>query len=305
MDSYIQQEIEKLNKQISDLEAKKKDPEFCNSVDMLTLIDEEILYLKKKISAVDVPTDNYQSVQSVNPNIAVVEIRAGTGGDEAGLFASDLLHMYERYAEKNKWKTEEVFRSENSSGGIKTVTVEFKGKNVYTLFKNESGVHRVQRVPTTEKSGRIHTSTATVAVLPQLEKVEIEIKEGDLEWAFSRAGGPGGQNVNKVSTAVRLLHKPTGIIIECREERFQGKNREKALQMLHSKIYNMMQEQHVSKITELRSAQVSSAERSDKIRTYNYPQDRITDHRLNKNYHNMESIMNGNIDKILADCSTL
>ena len=234
----------------------------------------------------------------INTNVAMIEIRAGTGGDEAGLFAADLYRMYYKYGEGHGWRVTELFKSDNEFGGIKTVIAEIKGRNVYNILKNESGVHRVQRVPVTESSGRIHTSTATVAVLPKVKKVNIEIKQDDLEWEFFRAGGKGGQNVNKVSTAVRLKHKPTGVVVECQEERHQGKNRVKALEMLQSHIYQMMQDQQVQNITELRANQVGTGDRSEKIRTYNYPQSRITDHRIGKSWHNLASIMEGNLEKV-------
>lgn len=238
----------------------------------------------------------------INPNIVVMEVRAGTGGSEAALFAFDLYRMYIRYCEKKGYKTSEEFLSnEDSAGGIKTVVFEIKGKDVYNLLKNESGVHRVQRVPKTEVSGRIHTSTATVAIMPEIKNIEFEIHPDDLIWEFHRSSGSGGQNVNKVSTAVRLTHKPTGLIVDCQEERTQGKNREKALGYLKSRIFNLMKEQQVKKMTDLRIIQVGSAERSEKIRTYNYPQDRITDHRISKNFGNMQGVMNGDIDKILEE----
>ena len=232
-----------------------------------------------------------------------MEIRAGTGGSEAGLFAHDLYRMYMRYAEKNNWKVKELFFSENELGGIKTVTISIKSSNIYNLLKNESGVHRVQRVPITEAGGRIHTSTATVAVLPQISKIDIQIKPDEVKSEFFRSGGAGGQNVNKVSTAVRLTHLPTGIVVECQEERQQAKNRALAMEILKSRLYNLMKEQQVKNISDLRAGQVGTAERSEKIRTYNYPQDRITDHRLNKSWHNMEAVMNGEIDQILQETS--
>jgi peptide chain release factor 1 len=310
---YIQQEITKLDEEIkknSEILVSEADPE------LKKLIEEELKSLETQKDAL-LHSQNSQNFDSedaegeenggaeINKNLATLEIRGGTGGDEAGLFAGDLLEMYTRFFDKNKWKHEEVFRSDNEAGGIKTVTLDIKGKDAYPLLKNESGVHRVQRVPVTESGGRIHTSTATVAVLPVLKKVEIEVHPDDLEWEFFRAGGNGGQNVNKVSTAVRLRHTPTGIVIECQEERYQNKNREKALGLLKAKLYQEMIEQQVKSITDIRSTQVGSAMRSDKIRTYNFPQDRITDHRINKNWHNMEKILNGEIEDILVSCRVL
>lgn len=308
---YIQEAIKEIDEKIAEHEKIKigADIEFC------ILIDEEILNLKKQkleleqstqaVGEDDETAANTDEGTNINPNVATLEIRSGTGGNEAGLFAFDLYRMYARYAEKTGWKLEELFKSENEIGGIKTISIEVRGKNAYNLLRHESGVHRVQRVPITESGGRIHTSTATVAVLPKLKKVEIEIKPDDLTWEFFRSGGRGGQNVNKVSTAVRLIHKPTGIIVECQEERFQGKNREKALGILNSRLYTMMQEQQVKSITDLRTGQVGTGERNEKIRTYNFPQNRVTDHRLNKSWHNIEIIMNGEIANILEDCATI
>lgn len=239
----------------------------------------------------------------IDPNTIILEIRSGAGGDEAGLFATDLHRMYLKYGEKNNWKVKEIFKSENLAGGIKTVISEIRGKDVYKLLKNESGVHRVQRIPTTESYGRIHTSTATVAVLPKVKKININIRPDELEWEFFRSGGKGGQNVNKVSTAVRLIHKPTQIVVECQEERQQGRNREKALEILKSKLYSQMREQQVGNISDLRSSQVGTAGRSEKIRTYNFPQDRVTDHRIKRSWHSIDRIMSGEIEKILNEVS--
>ncbi len=298
---YIKKETERLDALIQEHEELKKTADSG----LIPLIEDEISKLREqKEQLLDSENESGESVQEsseseVNPDIAILEIRAGAGGNEAGIFAHDLYRMYSRFAEKKKWKLTELFKSENEVGGIKTISTEVKGTQAYQLLKHESGVHRVQRVPITEAGGRIHTSTATVAVLPKLEKVEINIHPDDLEWEFFRSGGKGGQNVNKVSTAVRLTHKPTGITVECQEERFQGKNREKALEILRSRIYAEMQEQQVKNITELRSGQIGSAMRNEKIRTYNYPQSRVTDHRVNKSWHNIGMIMDGDIEDIL------
>lgn len=310
-DEYLKHEIERVDRDI------KENEDIISSVDsdieLKKLAEEEIKNLNKQKTALtgslnpkeDNPTDTstQENGDPINPNVVTIEIRAGTGGNEAGLFALDLYRMYLRYGEKNNWKVDEIFKSENEIGGIKTISSEIRGKNVYKLLKNESGVHRVQRVPTTESGGRIHTSTATVAILPKLKKVSVEIHPNDLKWDFFRSGGKGGQNVNKVSTAVRLTHVPTGVIVECQEERFQGKNREKALEILNSRLYNLMQEQAVKHISDIRTTQVGTGERNEKIRTYNYPQDRVTDHRLNENWHGIGIIMNGDIGKILETCS--
>ena len=310
---YLENEINKINNDIKndlDLLDKEKDEE------MKKMINEEIELLKrqkvelenslKNVSNGDLDKkttdlENQNEIPSIDKDTAILEIRSGAGGDEAGLFAKDLYRMYSKYGEKIGWKITENYINENEAGGIKTLIAEIRGKNAYNLLKYESGVHRVQRVPITESAGRIHTSTATVAVLPKFKKTEIEIKPDDLKWDFFRSGGKGGQNVNKVSTAVRLTHIPTGIVVECQEERFQGRNREKALDILHSKLYSEMQEQKVKNIADLRSSQVGSAERSEKIRTYNFPQDRITDHRINKTWHGIEKVMNGEIENILLE----
>jgi len=228
-----------------------------------------------------------------------LEVRAGVGGEEAALFASDLWRMYLKFSEKNKFKVRVLDINETDLGGIKNLTAEITGPGVYNLLKQEAGVHRVQRVPITEKSGRIHTSTASVAILPKLNLPQIQIKESDLEIEFFRAGGPGGQNVNKVETAVRILHKPTGIVVSCQTERSQQRNREIAIEILKNKIYQLEQEKIFGSLTEERKKQIGSHERSEKIRTYNFPQNRVTDHRINKSWHNLEDIMDGNLEPIL------
>jgi peptide chain release factor 1 len=232
-------------------------------------------------------------------NKIILEIRAGTGGDEASLFAGDLARMYQRYAAKRGWKWGILDASESGARGYKTLVAELSGHGAYDALKQESGVHRVQRVPSTERQGRIHTSTASVAVLPVVEAKVVEVKESDLEVTFSRAGGPGGQNVNKVETAVRILHKPTGLVVGSREERSQYANRERAMEVLRAKLYEAQKEQAVGSVSELRKEQVGSGDRSEKIRTYNFPDDRITDHRIGKKFSNIEKILEGNMDKIV------
>ncbi len=235
----------------------------------------------------------------------ILEIRAGTGGDEASLFAGDLARMYQRYAAGQGWGFSILDANESSLRGYKSFVAEISnpstgsGQSVYDALKNESGVHRVQRIPNTEKSGRVHTSTASVAVLPVVEAKTVDIKESDLEFTFSRSGGPGGQNVNKVETAVRVLHKPTGLVVSSREERSQHANRERAMEVLRAKLYEAQREQQVGSVADLRREQIGSAERAEKIRTYNFPQDRITDHRLGKKFSNIEKIMEGDLGKIV------
>lgn len=313
----IQAEIDRVKNQIAE---NKKLLEAEANGDMQLLIQDEIHALEKQLaslhesmqaienSGLQEGSSNNQKDESgneIDPNVAVLEVRAGTGGDEASLFAAELYRAYMRYGEKNKWKVEEMFSSDNLAGGIKTIMVHIKGKGVYNLLKNESGVHRVQRIPVTESGGRIHTSTVTVAVLPEIVKTVIEIRPEDVKMDFYRAGGHGGQNVNKVSTAVRLTHLPTGVVVECQEERSQLKNREKAMKVLESRLYTAMQEQHVKSVTDLRASQVGSGDRNEKIRTYNFPQDRITDHRINKSWHNMLGRMAGDLDDIFEDCKTV
>ena len=232
-------------------------------------------------------------------NKAILEIRAGAGGDEAALFATDLFRMYQAYSAKKNWAFMTLDESKNDLGGYKEIVAELRGKNVYDALKYESGVHRIQRVPATEKSGRIHTSTASVAILPFAEAKEIEIKEADLEVSFSRAGGPGGQNVNKVETAVRVLHKPTGIVISSRTERSQLANRERALEILRAKLLDEKIRKEEAAVSKERKEQIGTADRSEKIRTYNVLQDRVTDHRLNKSWHNIQNIISGNLDQII------
>ncbi|MDO8557472.1 MAG: PCRF domain-containing protein [Candidatus Jorgensenbacteria bacterium] len=232
-------------------------------------------------------------------NKIILEVRAGTGGDEASLFAGDLARMYQKYAAKRGWQFVTLDSSMSGARGYKTLVAEIAGLGVYDALKQESGVHRVQRIPETERQGRIHTSTASVAVLPVVEAKAVDVKESDLEVTFSRAGGPGGQNVNKVETAVRITHKPTGLVVGSREERSQHANREKAMEVLRAKLFEMQKEQAVGSVGELRNEQIGSGERAEKIRTYNFPEDRITDHRIGKKFHNIEKILGGEMEQIV------
>ncbi|MCR4305730.1 MAG: PCRF domain-containing protein, partial [Candidatus Daviesbacteria bacterium] len=252
-----------------------------------------------------VDSDSFEVNQEtgVNPNIAILEIRSAAGGDEAGLFAGDLLRMYTKFAQNKGWKIEELDRSEGKLGQIKEIVLKITGKGCFDSLKYESGVHRVQRVPSTESSGRIHTSTATVAVLPHVSPAQVFINPGDIEFEAFRSGGAGGQNVNKVSTAVRLKHVPTGITVTAQTERSQLQNRENALSLLRARIWEMEQQKSVGDIETQRSTQVGSGERSEKIRTYNFPQNRITDHRINKSWHNLDRILEGDMDDIIKALS--
>jgi len=234
----------------------------------------------------------------------IMEIRAGTGGEEAGLFAADLFRMYSRYAQNRRWETDIIDVNETAIGGIKEIIFEIKGKGAFSRLKYERGVHRVQRVPTTESSGRIHTSTATVAVLPEAKEVEVDIDPNDLRIDIFHSGGAGGQNVNKVATAVRITHLPTNIVAVCQDERSQLRNKTKAMSVLRARLLDIEQRKQEGEITEQRRSQVGGGERAEKIRTYNFPQDRITDHRAGLSMRNLPRIIQGELDELIDAVAT-
>jgi peptide chain release factor 1 len=229
----------------------------------------------------------------------ILEIRAGAGGDESSLFAQDLFRMYTRFAESKGWKTEVMSSSVSPIGGLKEIVVAINGKGVYSLLKYESGVHRVQRVPKTEAAGRIHTSTVTVAVLPEAEEIDLKIDPNDLKIEAFGASGPGGQNVNRNYTAIRITHKPSGMVVSCQDEKSQHRNKEKALRVLRSRLLDIAEREQAEKIASNRRSQVGTGERSEKIRTYNFPQSRVTDHRINETLHNLEEFLDGKLEPLL------
>lgn len=303
----ILDQIQQIEKQIADTQVFLED----ESLRVLAEQDLEQLRQQKEALAISLNPSNYGEDHDENnseipfeikPNEAILEIRPAAGGAEAGLFAEDLMRMYDRFATKKKWnkKSQEIRYS--SPGELKFASIHYHGKNSYLLLQHESGVHRVQRVPETESSGRLHTSTVTVAVLPVVKEHALEISPSDLEITTFRAGGAGGQNVNKVETAVRITHLPTGLVIASQEERSQQQNKARAMALLQSRLFQALQENRKEKIADLRSDQVGTGMRSEKIRTYNFPQNRITDHRINQSWHNLEVILNGDIEPILQAC---
>jgi peptide chain release factor 1 len=234
----------------------------------------------------------------------ILEVRAGAGGDEAGLFAAELLRMYLRYAERKGWKTSLMDSGENAAGGIKDASVTIEGEGVFSFLKYESGVHRVQRVPATEAQGRIHTSTATVSVMPEAEDVDVQVNPADIQMDVMRSTGAGGQSVNTTDSAVRLTHKPSGVVVKCQQEKSQLKNRAMAMKMLRAKLYEMELEKQRSARDAQRKSHVGTGDRSEKIRTYNFPQDRLTDHRIGLTRHNLSAVMDGDIDDVVMACRT-
>ena len=312
-----QKEWQKLMKEMSDLEPivkeytayKKAKEELEEAKEILDMEDDEELRemareeLKANEAAIEEYTDNLKILLlPKDPNDdknVILEIRAGTGGDEAALFGSDLLRMYLRYAERMRWKTELIESNETEIGGVKEVVMLVKGKGAYSRLKYESGVHRVQRVPETESGGRVHTSAASVAVMPEVDDVEVNLDPNDVRVDVYRASGNGGQCVNTTDSAVRLTHMPTGLVVTCQDEKSQIKNKEKAFKVLKSRLFDLMQQEQNDKIAAERKSQIGSGDRSERIRTYNCPQSRITDHRINLTLYKLDSFLDGDLDEVI------
>jgi len=294
---YLEQQINDISKKIEETKKLLNDPELS----LLAKKEIEQLEEEKKIleNSINIPQQTNENKNagedSLDRRNVIMEFRGGAGGEEAKIWAKDLMRMYTRFAELQKWEIEQ----------LDEFVIKIKGKNVYKTLKFEAGVHRVQRVPGTERQGRIHTSTATIAVLPELDNVDFFLNPEDIEFDAFRSGGHGGQNVNKVSTAVRLRHRPSGIVVTCQTERYQAQNREIALQMLRARLWEIEEERRLNEVGNLRTDQIGRGMRSEKIRTYNYPQNRITDHRINKSWHNLESIMEGNLEPVISEMKLL
>ena len=291
---YCQAQQEMLDAQ--DLMADPEMKAFCQETFAQAKQEKEALYEQLQILLLPKDPNDEKSV--------IVEIRGGVGGEESALFAHSLFRMYSMYAAKMGWSVELLNYNETELGGIKEADFVINGRGAYSRMKYESGVHRVQRVPETESGGRVHTSTATVAVLPEMEEVDVQLNPADIEMQVYRASGAGGQHVNKTSSAVRLIHKPTGIVVACQEERSQLQNREKCMRMLASKLYEIEQEKLSSEVTGLRRSQVGTGMRNERIRTYNFPQGRVTDHRVNLTLYRIDAVMNGDLDEIINALAT-
>jgi len=294
-------ELKRVRAEVADYEAAlaDADPEMRQMAkDELPALRAKAVQLDEKLKVLLLPKDPNDERD------VILEVRAGAGGDEAGLFANEVLRMYLRYAERKGWRFTVVDSSDNAAGGIKDATVTISGDGIYSSLKYESGVHRVQRVPATEAQGRIHTSTVTVSVMPEAEEVDVQINPADIQMDVMRSTGSGGQSVNTTDSAVRLTHKPTGVVVKCQQEKSQIKNRAMALKMLRSKLFEMELERRTQARDAERRSQVGTGDRSEKIRTYNFPQDRLTDHRIGFTRHNLQAVMDGDIEDVIVACRT-
>jgi peptide chain release factor 1 len=299
--SSLQKIVDKANEYISTLEAIKENKELLSDPELGELAKEELKELEPKIPKLEEEIKLLLLPKDPNDDKNIyLEIRAGTGGDEASLFVGDLFRAYTRYADKKGWKTELISASESDVGGYKEIILLVKGESVYSRLKYEGGTHRVQRIPATESQGRVHTSAVTVAIMPEVDETEIDIPASEIKIDVMRAGGAGGQHVNKTESAVRMTHIPTGIVVSMQDERSQQRNKEKALQILKARVYEKYESERLAKIGEERKNQVGSGDRSERIRTYNYPQNRITDHRINLTLYRLDAIMSeGLFDEII------
>lgn len=291
---YMNQDAEQYQSRLKELEKQLADPEVLSDPQKIKALSREYAQVKTALARAGKKSD-------IGNRDAIMEIRAGTGGDEAALFAAELFRMYSRYAERQGWKTVLASSNRTDIGGFKEIIFSIEGSGAYRALKYESGVHRVQRIPETEKSGRVHTSTATVAVLPEAQEVDVTIDPKDLKIDTMTASGHGGQSVNTTYSAVRITHLPTNIVISCQDERSQQQNKLRAMQILRSRLFAAEQERLAKERGDTRRLQIGTGERSEKIRTYNFPQDRITDHRIKKNFHNLPQIMDGEIDGIIKE----
>ena len=288
---YLAKQINDLKKKIEETKKLELDPQLAK------LAKEELLSLQQQLQTLESPA---LRTENTTTKAAIIEIRAAAGGNEAGLFAADLYRMYARYSQNMGWRVEQLSLNEGGIGNIKEIIFLIEGEGAYKKLQYESGVHRVQRVPATESSGRIHTSTATVAILPEITESQLHIDPKELRVETFRASGHGGQNVQKVETAVRIVHLPTNLVVTCQSERSQFQNKERAFSVLRSRLYEAKIEAEKMGIDITRKTQVGTGERSEKIRTYNFPQDRITDHRIGKSFHNIEDILNGNLTLLIS-----